>query len=399
MSAATSALSRCSLAARDSPVRGGCGDGAAIESEKSLPRVLNAASANFSSAAASESDGSAMALLLLPLTLTAVVVVVLGATAMTPKCSLPGDSNTSVMVDSSSPHLLSTWFTGVPLIDALARDGVCGGDVLELFGSSGVGKSELMLQLAIKCVLPAELGGSDCSCVLFDNDCKFDARRLVVVLLATLQRVRHQSVASGTTVVDPDDDDDASVFDPLLRQSLQRIHVIRPRDVVDFVLALRALPDLLDSLPARCRLLLIDSISSWHWSMQNDADGSLYERDLTRFVREIAERHDLVVVAAKQYLYVNSNADALQQHRAVAPAAFVPLHREYMRRAWLELVRLRVTLTCDVIDSAVYEEAAEPRFVAYVVENVDWRGRAPSSEPPRRQSQAYHIAKTGIHFA
>lgn len=294
---------------------------------------------------------------------------------------------------------LSTWFTGVPLIDSMVRDGVCGGDVVELFGSSGVGKSELMLQLAIKCVLPAELGGSDSCCVLFDNDCKFDARRLVVVLLATLQRVRQQSDALSGAATAAAGNDDASVFDPLLRQSLQRIRVIRPRDVVDFVLALRALPDLLDSLPARCRLLLLDSISCWHWSLQNDADGSLYDRDLTRFVREIAERHDLVVFAAKQYLYVNSNADALQQHRAVAPAAFVPLHREYMRRAWVELVRLRVTLSCDVIDSAVYEEAADPRFVAYVVENVDWRGRTPSSEPPRRQSQTYHIAKTGIHFA
>ena len=184
---------------------------------------------------------------------------------------------------------LSTWFTGVPLIDSMVRDGVCGGDVVELFGSSGVGKSELMLQLAIKCVLPAELGGSDSCCVLFDNDCKFDARRLVVVLLATLQRVRQQSDALSGAATAAAGNDDASVFDPLLRQSLQRIRVIRPRDVVDFVLALRALPDLLDSLPARCRLLLLDSISCWHWSLQNDADGSLYDRDLAALAQGLRE--------------------------------------------------------------------------------------------------------------
>jgi hypothetical protein len=293
-----------------------------------------------------------------------------------------------------SEQSTTTWWTGVPLIDVMVRDGVCSGDVVELFGSSGVGKSELMWQLAIKCVLPLELGGSNCTCVLFDNDCKFDPRRLVVVLLATLQRVRQQCVdpAAVTHV------DDASVFDALLRQSLQRIRVIRPRDVVDFVLALRALPDLLDSLTTPCRLLLIDSISVWHWPLQNDPDGSLYERDLARFVREVAERHDLVVFASKQYLFVNANADALQQHRAVAPS--VPLHREYLCRAWVELVRLRVTLTCDIIDNSngvVYEDAAEPRFMAYAVENVDWRGRT-SNEPTRRQTQAFGIAKSGLHF-
>lgn len=293
---------------------------------------------------------------------------------------------------------LSTWWTGVPLIDTLARDGVCGGDVIELYGSSGVGKSELTLQLMFKCVLPTELGGSNCSVVLYDNDCKFDASRFIAVLLATLRNARASYRIAINDQTDDDNDND-NQFDPLLKQCLQRVHVIRPRDVVDFIISLRALHDFASSsLPTKCRLLIIDSISPWYWSMVNDTNGSLFERDFTRFVRELADTHDLVVVACKQSLFNSHQAQLLQQHRAVAPP-FVPLHREYLQRAWVQLVRIRVTLACDFIDAqdATPEDGAEPQFVAYAVENLEWRGRR-SAEPQRRQHAAFSISESGLQF-
>lgn len=293
---------------------------------------------------------------------------------------------------------LSTWWTGIPLIDSMTRDGVCGGDVIELFGSSGVGKSELVLQLVLKCVLPLEMGGSNAACVMYDNDCKFDASRLLAVLVATLRTARATFVAS-TGESDGIDDNDQSVLDPLLKQCLQRVHVIRPRDVVDFVVSLRALPDRIAAMPTRCRLLVVDSVSAWYWSMLNDADGSLYERDLTRFVRELADAHDVVVVACKQNLFTSQQAQLLQQHRAVAPS-FVPLHREFMRRDWVQLVRLRVTLACDFFDSpeTANDDGAEPQFVAYAVENLDWRGRLKSTDAPRRQHAPFAITEAGLRF-
>jgi RecA/RadA recombinase len=296
---------------------------------------------------------------------------------------------------------LSTWWTGVPLIDTLARDGVCGGDVIELYGSSGVGKSELTLQLMFKCVLPLELGGSNCSVVVYDNDCKFDASRFIAVLLATLKSARtaFQIATTGRINDDNNNNDSDDQFDPLLKQCLQRVHVIRPRDVVDFVVSLRALPDFVSaSLPTKCRLLIIDSISPWYWSMLNDANGSLYERDFTRFVRELADNHDIVVVACKQSLFNSHQAQLLQQHRAIAPP-FVPLHREYLQRAWVQLVRIRVTLACDFIDAqdTTPEDGAEPQFVAYAVENLEWRGRR-SAEPQRRQHAAFSISEAGLQF-
>lgn len=289
----------------------------------------------------------------------------------------------------------STWWTGVPLIDSMTRDGVCGGDVIELFGSSGVGKSELVLQLVCKCVLPLEMGGSNCACVLYDNDCKFDAARLLAVLLATLRNAR---AAYCSAIGDGDAVDDQSVLDPLLKQCLQRVHVIRPRDVVDFVVSLRALPDRIASMPTKCRLLVVDSVSTWYWSMLNDPDGSLYERDFTRFVREVADAHDIVVVACKQNLFTSQQAQLVQQHRAIAPP-FVPLHREYMQRGWVQLVRVRVTLACDFIDSsdAAYDDGAEPQFVAYAVENLDWRGRK-STDAPRRQHAPFTVSEAGLQF-
>ena len=38
---------------------------------------------------------------------------------------------------------VETWHTGIALLDDAVPDGLCPGDVLELFGESGSGKSEL----------------------------------------------------------------------------------------------------------------------------------------------------------------------------------------------------------------------------------------------------------------
>lgn len=47
--------------------------------------------------------------------------------------------------------------------------GVGRGDVVELYGPSGSGKSEVLINVVARCVLPAWLGGEEQTAVFFDS--------------------------------------------------------------------------------------------------------------------------------------------------------------------------------------------------------------------------------------
>lgn len=47
--------------------------------------------------------------------------------------------------------------------------GVGRGDVVEIYGPSGSGKSEVLINVVVRCVLPAWLGGEERTAVFFDN--------------------------------------------------------------------------------------------------------------------------------------------------------------------------------------------------------------------------------------
>lgn len=47
--------------------------------------------------------------------------------------------------------------------------GVGRGDVVEIYGPSGSGKSEVLINVVARCVLPAWLGGEERTAVFFDN--------------------------------------------------------------------------------------------------------------------------------------------------------------------------------------------------------------------------------------
>jgi RecA/RadA recombinase len=82
-----------------------------------------------------------------------------------------------------------------------SRGGIRGGDVVEFYGKTGSGKTELLLHIVASAILPPswtptaavrlELGGEGAGVVFFDNDLKFDIRRLERVL-----RVRIRSAVA-----------------------------------------------------------------------------------------------------------------------------------------------------------------------------------------------------------
>lgn len=87
---------------------------------------------------------------------------------------------------------------GVPLhattfsreLDALlGGGGVPVGGVTEISGPPGVGKTQLMLQLAVSCVMPIEFGGLGGTCIFVDTEGSFVAERLEQMATAAVSLV------------------------------------------------------------------------------------------------------------------------------------------------------------------------------------------------------------------
>mmetsp|Transcript_73107 Transcript_73107/g.208332 ORF Transcript_73107/g.208332 Transcript_73107/m.208332 type:complete len:151 (-) Transcript_73107:33-485(-) len=116
---------------------------------------------------------------------------------------------------------------GIPPIDraAAARPGSTGlvaGDVVEVFGESGSGKTEVLMGAVARTVLPEADGGTGRLVVYFDHDSRLNVARLeqIVSQRATAhRREQHHGTQAASGEAVP--------VDEVVRQSLGRVWQIR----------------------------------------------------------------------------------------------------------------------------------------------------------------------------
>lgn len=89
-------------------------------------------------------------------------------------------------------------------LDTLLGGGVPVGGVTEVSGPPGVGKTQLLMQLAVSCVMPVEFGGLGGSCLFVDTEGSFVAERLeqmataAVALVTTILAKNRATELRGT---------------------------------------------------------------------------------------------------------------------------------------------------------------------------------------------------------
>jgi DNA-repair protein XRCC2 len=219
--------------------------------------------------------------------------------------------------------------------------GLWGGDVVELYGKSNSGKTSALLSAALHCILPRSVGGMESRAILFDNDYKFDVRKLEQMSCTRLTSSQGASLRVH---------DALNVF----KESAKRLYVFRCFDSREMVETLgRGLPDLLASLEfdsAPVRLVLIDTIAAHFWldryeetllqkhsiSARSSSSSSSVPRSqlMPQMLGKIIEQYGLVALAAKPSFF-QSNKEAFA-------------HREYLPSAWRSLVKYRLVLGANV---------------------------------------------------
>ncbi|GMH42861.1 hypothetical protein BSKO_10780 [Bryopsis sp. KO-2023] len=149
--------------------------------------------------------------------------------------------------------------TNIPFIDNHLGS-LKPGRVLEVAGASGSGKTELLLQLCVNCILPKSYmdvlyGGSEGVAIFIDLDGRFPAGRLKRVLAAHL--IDAAEIRTGRRWIPPG----------LAQACLQRFHLIQCSSSFEFLAVLRLLDRILEPLHAfgTPKLLAIDNISAFYW--------------------------------------------------------------------------------------------------------------------------------------
>ena len=143
----------------------------------------------------------------------------------------------------------------------------CRGDVAEIQGPSGSGKSHLVYHLVSTCVLPPQhqtghLGGWGRVAIVFDCDGAYDLRRFRELLefrvASSLRSENFDEQRIGT-----------HAFQQLIDDSLSRLHILRPDSSIQLAASLLHLPELLATKPslrhAEMALLVVDSVSAFYW--------------------------------------------------------------------------------------------------------------------------------------
>ncbi|KAF8284050.1 DNA recombination and repair protein RAD51 [Trypanosoma cruzi cruzi] len=186
-------------------------------------------------------------------------------------------------------------------IDTLLGGGLPVGTVSEVCGPPGVGKTQMLMQLAVNCLLPRELGGLHGSCLFIDTEGSFVPERFREIAHAAVMQVKEIILRQGPegvigdTVVAADEDgltvsslidsgSGSGSISALVRSRkrgraegtgislaalagfftvdyvLQQTQYLRVMDVVSLVALLNVLPTYLAS-HSDVRMVVIDSIA------------------------------------------------------------------------------------------------------------------------------------------
>lgn len=164
-------------------------------------------------------------------------------------------------------------------VDDMLGGGIPVCSVTEFSGPPGVGKTQLMMQLAVSSVLPQLMGGLEGSCILVDTEGSVVLERLHQIVTAAVARIRQ--ISGIPTVAKAGEKSHAgSTHPPLSRAAelctvenlLKHIHYCRVGDVATLMGVLHTLPDMLEDihrLPSAfscnktqtVKMVLVDSIA------------------------------------------------------------------------------------------------------------------------------------------
>ncbi|TWW70564.1 DNA repair protein XRCC2 X-ray repair cross-complementing protein 2 [Takifugu flavidus] len=278
------------------------------------------------------------------------------------------------------------------------------GDVVELHGPEGTGKTELLYHLLCRCVMPTAAGGLEVEVIFVDTDYSLDMLRLVSILDRRLSEAHSSGAAS------------AAAPELALRSCLSRLLVVHCSSSSQLVLTLHLLETSFLSRPGLA-LLLIDSISAFYWLDRSEGGGSTTKQEeklskcsllLARLLRwswcssltEDLEASGCVgglhyqMVPMDYRITVFATCHAIRRNFAGLPASSDSA-RPHLCRSWQRLVKHRLLCsreeTVDSMSDSVKGDKGERRRQVFGVQYT-------SPSLPSHRSSSFYVSDGGVQF-
>ena len=234
-------------------------------------------------------------------------------------------------------------------------------DVVELYGEEGTGKTEMLLHLVARCLLPpkwkdVEVGGLNAGVLLVDTDYHFSIVRLVSVMEHRVRKMlvkykKQNLEASEMSDIPSHTDKDIG---NIIKQALEKFHVVKCNTSTQFVFSLNSLDSVFGNKPDIC-LLAIDSISSFYWidrsnGAENFSAQESNQRRICHAINKLREDYNIVTVVTKPAIFRKKPREKTLDKSEVDHSPFRhssnsadtnPGYCEYMCKLWQRLVTHR----------------------------------------------------------
>ena len=210
---------------------------------------------------------------------------------------------------------------------------LAGGSVLEVYGDTGSGKTQVALHVMAQVLLHSELGGGGKSVALVDGDGLFKP-------LVLHRMLRHAYAAFLLPAGSPHEvaaEADSDAAHDAAMDALSRLSIFRPKTPKAFVASLAAIRRAVrgpNPLHPPLGLLVLDPLWPYFWMARAKVDGAPKALSaLPRWITSIlASAPSAVVIAPKPAIF--------------QPAAMDD-HKEYMPASWRRIVSHRVLLVSE----------------------------------------------------
>jgi len=232
--------------------------------------------------------------------------------------------------------------TGLKIFEHEIPQGLRAGVTVGLCGPPGSGKTMLLLDVIVTCLLPGkwhefDIGGEERGVILYDNDYHFYPYRLSSMIK---NRVLKLFTAGGNQFCESFDAEKFDM-DAFLKSCLQRLFIIQCLDSFQFLISLKNIPKLLLEVP-NATVLVVDSISAFYWLDRGDDEcGRIRQRLIFKTLSDLVTNYELIFLAAETTLFKDRNTRYS--------------HRDYLSLLWNDLLRFRFLVEREVITSDNYE--------------------------------------------
>ena len=308
--------------------------------------------------------------------------------------------------------------TGIPFVDD--HGALRPGQLLEVCGVGGSGKTEILMRAAVNCVMPRErrgvrFGGCESSVLLLDLDGKFDTLRFLKILTARVKDAIARAAAEKGPARAPDPDADAALADDAYAESARRFQTLRCHSSLDFLKALHVVeraferreaknaaaemaeekekekgnaagggagpgtgpgtgrgtsgasraPRAPDAKPPR-RLLLVDNVAAFYWldrasRREQGAPLSLHavHHASAAKLQELSRRCRAPIIVTKATGGAGAASDSAATATAASAGPVGPAagHRDFLPRRWTSAVTQRLVLDVE----RVAPDGGQPR--------------------------------------